>query len=103
MTRKIPVIGITARVETDQTYTLDPVYGKAILQSGGLPLIVPIVDEKDIPLLCERLDGLIVTGGGDINPLLYGEEPHPSLGAVYPGSDLYEKELILEFLKLDKP
>lgn len=98
-----PVIGITARVEKDQTYTLDPVYGRAILRSGGLPLIVPIVDEEDIPLLCERLDGLIVTGGGDINPLLYGEEPHPSLGAVYPGSDQYEKELILEFLKLDKP
>ncbi|MFD1031246.1 gamma-glutamyl-gamma-aminobutyrate hydrolase family protein [Metaplanococcus flavidus] len=101
--RKKPVIGITARVEKDQTYTLDPVYGQAILKSGGLPLIVPIVDEEDIPLLCERLDGLIVTGGGDINPVLYGEEPHPSLGAVYPGSDLYEKELILEFLKLDKP
>lgn len=101
--RKKPVIGITARVEKDQTYTLDPVYAKAILQSGGLPLIVPIVDEEDIPLLCERLDGLIVTGGGDINPTLYGEEPHPSLGAVYPGSDQYEKELIIEFLKLDKP
>lgn len=101
--RNKPVIGITARVEKDQTYTLDPVYGKAILQSGGLPLIVPIVDEEDIPLLCERLDGLIVTGGGDINPLLYGEEPHPSLGAVYPGSDNYEKELIEEFLNLDKP
>ncbi|HSJ39011.1 MAG TPA: gamma-glutamyl-gamma-aminobutyrate hydrolase family protein [Planococcus sp. (in: firmicutes)] len=101
--RKKPVIGITARVEKDQTYTLDPVYGQAIIKSGGLPLIVPIVDKEDIPLLCERLDGLIVTGGGDINPLLYGEEPHPSLGAVYPGSDLYEKELILEFLKLDKP
>lgn len=101
--RKKPVIGITARVEKDQTYTLDPVYAKAILQSGGLPLIVPIVDEEDIPLLCERLDGLIVTGGGDINPTLYGEEPHPSLGAVYPGSDEYEEELITEFLKLDKP
>lgn len=101
--RKKPVIGITARVEKDQTYTLDPVYAKAILQSGGLPLIVPIVDEEDIPLLCERLDGLIVTGGGDINPTLYDEEPHPSLGAVYPGSDEYEKELITEFLKLDKP
>lgn len=101
--RKKPVIGITARVEKDQTYTLDPVYAKAILQSGGLPLIVTIVEEEDIPLLCERLDGLIVTGGGDINPTLYGEEPHPSLGAVYPGSDEYEKELITEFLKLDKP
>lgn len=101
--RQKPVIGITARVEKDQTYTLDPVYAKAILQSGGLPLIVPIVDEEDIPLLCERLDGLIVTGGGDINPTLYNEEPHPALGAVYPGSDQYEKELILEFLKLDKP
>ena len=101
--KKKPVIGITARVEKDQTYALDPVYGKAILQSGGLPLIVPIVDEEDIPALCERLDGLIVTGGGDINPTLYGEEPHLRLGAVYPGSDLYEKELILNFLKLDKP
>ncbi|CEG22197.1 Gamma-glutamyl-gamma-aminobutyrate hydrolase PuuD [Planococcus massiliensis] len=98
-----PVIGITARVEKDQMYTLDPVYGKAILQAGGLPLIVPIVDEEDIPLLCERLDGLIVTGGGDINPTLYGEEPHIRLGAVYPGSDQYEKELILNFLELDKP
>lgn len=101
--KKKPVIGITARVEKDQTYTLDPVYAQAILQSGGLPLIVPIVDEEDIPLLCERLDGLIVTGGGDINPTLYGEEPHPSLGAVYPGSDNYEKELIIEFLQWDKP
>ncbi|MCJ1906963.1 gamma-glutamyl-gamma-aminobutyrate hydrolase family protein [Planococcus ruber] len=98
-----PVIGITARVEKDQMYTLDPVYGQAILQAGGLPLIVPIVDEEDIPLLCERLDGLIVTGGGDINPTLYGEEPHIRLGAVYPGSDQYEKELILNFLELDKP
>ncbi|MDN7244462.1 gamma-glutamyl-gamma-aminobutyrate hydrolase family protein [Planococcus shenhongbingii] len=98
-----PVIGITARVEKDQMYSLDPVYGQAILQSGGLPLIVPIVDQEDIPVLCERLDGLIVTGGGDINPLLYGEEPHVRLGAVYPGSDEYEKELILNFLKLDKP
>lgn len=98
-----PVIGITARVEKDQMYSLDPVYGRAILQSGGLPLIVPIVDEEDIPVLCERLDGLIVTGGGDINPTLYGEEPHIRLGAVYPGGDLYEKELILNFLKLDKP
>lgn len=101
--KKKPVIGITARVEKDQMYTLDPVYGRAILQSGGLPLIVPIVDEEDIPALCERLDGLIVTGGGDINPTLYGEEPHLKLGAVYPGSDQYEKELILAFLKLDKP
>lgn len=98
-----PVIGITARVEKDQMYSLDPVYGRAILQAGGLPLIVPIVDEEDIPLLCERLDGLIVTGGGDINPTLYGEEPHVRLGAVYPGSDQYEKELILNFLELDKP
>lgn len=98
-----PVIGITARVEKDQMYSLDPVYGRAILQAGGLPLIVPIVDEEDIPLLCERLDGLIVTGGGDINPTLYGEEPHIRLGAVYPGSDQYEKELILNFLELDKP
>lgn len=98
-----PVIGITARVEKDQMYSLDPVYGRAILQAGGLPLIVPIVDEEDIPLLCERLDGLIVTGGGDVNPTLYGEEPHIRLGAVYPGSDQYEKELILNFLNLDKP
>ncbi len=98
-----PVIGITARVEENQNYTLDPVYSNAILKAGGLPLIVPIVDKEDIPLLCERLDGLIVIGGGDINPTLYGEEPHLKLGAVYPGSDEYEKELILKFLELDKP
>lgn len=101
--KRKPVIGITARVEENQMYSLDPVYGRAILKSGGLPLIVPIVEKEDIPLLCERLDGLIVTGGGDINPILYGEEPHPSLGAVYPGSDEYERELILNFLELDKP
>lgn len=98
-----PVIGITARVEKDQMYSLDPVYGRAILQAGGLPLIVPIVDKEDTHLLCERLDGLIVTGGGDINPTLYGEEPHIRLGAVYPGSDEYEKELIMCFLEMDKP
>ncbi|HSI67440.1 MAG TPA: gamma-glutamyl-gamma-aminobutyrate hydrolase family protein [Planococcus sp. (in: firmicutes)] len=100
---KKPVIGITARVLDDEMYSLDPVYGKAILQSGGLPLIVPIVENRDIPLLCDRLDGLIVTGGGDINPTLYGEEPHIRLGAVYPGSDEYERELIISFLEMDKP
>ena len=57
-----PVIGITARIEKDQNYSLAPIYAKAILQSGGLPLIVPIVDNEDVPYLSERLDGLIVIG-----------------------------------------
>lgn len=64
-------------------------------RSGAVPLILPTVsDEKMIEAMLENLGGLILTGGDDINPLLYREEPHQKLRNVVPLRDDFEFKLL---------
>ena len=73
--RKQPVIGITANFNNGNCCLADG-YCASILKAGGVPFIIPPYEEKE-PLIntLEHLDGLLLTGGGDINPLFMGEEP----------------------------
>jgi putative glutamine amidotransferase len=98
-----PIIGITSHVELDFKHTLSNDYIKAILQAGGIPVILPIGIDEDVAQIVEKLDGLLVTGGGDIDPTLFGEEPHPKLGTISPGRDSFELAIIQETLAKDKP
>ena len=67
--RKLPVIGVTANF-SDGNCSLADGYCTSILRAGGLPLIIPPYDDTDALLsTLEHLDGLLLTGGGDINPL----------------------------------
>ncbi|MEK5069044.1 gamma-glutamyl-gamma-aminobutyrate hydrolase family protein [Sporosarcina sp. FSL K6-1508] len=98
-----PVIGITADVEINDKYFLNSEYVRAIIRAGGLPLIVPVGIEKDVDQLIGILDGLLLSGGNDINPMLFNEEPHAYLGEVSPSRDSIELELARRMLKTGKP
>lgn len=67
-------------------------YPKAIEKAGGLP--VQLSRNTDPVQIIDRLDGLVMTGGADPDPALYGEEPHPELGPVERGRDDWELALI---------
>ena len=98
-----PIVGITAEVREDGNYFLPPVYGRAVTQAGGIPVLIPLVPEEDIEALCEQIDALFVTGGEDIDPSYYGENPHVHLGKICPSLDAMEYALVQKILELDKP
>ena len=65
-------------------------YLKAIEQAGGLPLVMPPLAGEAIEPLLDRLDGICLSGGPDLDPALYAAAPHPELGPVEPDLDRFE-------------
>ncbi len=85
-----PMIGLTANYE-GMDATLRDRYYKQVVKAGGIPVIIPPVADKDILVnTLQHLDGLILTGGGDYNPLWMGEEPSPKLHNINRERDLAE-------------
>ena len=85
-----PVIGITGNYG-ELTCKLAEGYYKSVVAAGGVPLIIPPVADKDVILnTLERVDGLILSGGGDYDPHWAGEEPSPLLGTINAERDLPE-------------
>jgi putative glutamine amidotransferase len=85
-----PIIGITMDWEGG-TYRVNDSYVQAVLNAGGIPICLPYIAEEDGEQLINKIDGLLLTGGGDINPILFGEEPLPKLGRVVTKRD--EREI----------
>lgn len=92
-----PVIGITPEDLTGRGDILLPrLYTDAVLRAGGLPVILPpweLREPADAAALLRRVDGLILAGGGDVAPALYGGAPHPAIYAVDPARDAGELAL----------
>ena len=97
-----PIIGITSNIDST-THSLQNTYIQAVIAADGVPLLVPTGLESDVQQISTLLDGLIVSGGGDMNPQLFNEEPVPELGNVTPERDTIELELVRHMLTLDKP
>lgn len=98
-----PLIGITASLDKD-IIKVNRENSDAILRAGGIPFIIPyMVDTLLLTEITEILDGLLLTGGGDIDPTLFGEEPLPGLGSITPERDAMETTLINVMLEKDKP
>ncbi|MBR2341131.1 MAG: gamma-glutamyl-gamma-aminobutyrate hydrolase family protein [Clostridia bacterium] len=73
-----PTIGILPNINEDGILSLDRAYVQAIARAGGIPIIVPYGDDLDeLYHMINCLDGVLLTGGGDIAPSYYGEPPHP--------------------------
>lgn len=95
-----PLIGITAGVtwETQRDgfagykkHYLSFDYSEAVIKSGGIPVILPVMkDAETIRELVGRLDGLLLSGGTDISPIVFGEEPKQKLGMTVIERDLAE-------------
>ena len=78
----MPVIGITGNYE-DLTCKIGRGYYQSVVEAGGVPVIIPPVADRHVIInTLQRIDGLILSGGGDYNPLWAGEEPSPLLHGI---------------------
>jgi putative glutamine amidotransferase len=99
-----PIIGITSNIREEKLLTTGLSNIRAILNAGGIPIVLPnVTDEAVADQIAQSIQGLLVTGGGDIDPTFFDEEPLPSLGEVCPDRDIFELMIIKKMLELDKP
>ncbi len=113
-----PIIGVTTyyipsdeyatckprgRMDQDMiTSTAD--YAQSLERAGAIPLLIPVYDQADnIRAVLERLDGIILSGGEDLDPVLYGQDPHDKLGTVVRKRDDHEYKVIEIALELKLP
>jgi putative glutamine amidotransferase len=100
------LIGITTSVvgKAPERVQVNASYLRAVQDAGGVPLLIPPqLDEISQRALAGRIDGLLLTGGGDVDPALYGEEPHPTLAFVSRGRDEGEIGAIYQSLSILTP
>ena len=92
---KTPVIGISAYSE-DSRCQVNMTYVNSVRMAGGVPLVIPVTsDDAQISAILETIDGLVMTGGEDFDPLKwFGEEPVRGLGEVVPARDDYDVKLV---------
>src|SRR4051812_33460882 len=97
----LPVIGITCnrerarwRMWNEIADLLDASYARAIELVGGVPVLLPPQRERAAGSVIARLDGLVISGGRDVDPNLYGAEPHPATGSARPDRDSWELALL---------
>ena len=107
---RLPIIGITAGLTTDEqnygTITRHRVtadYSEAVLAAGGLPIILPPQDGT-LDTILELVDGLIFSGGADIDPARYGEtDVHPATYDISDERDRFEIDLMNGAVERDLP
>lgn len=108
---KKPLIGITAGEIKNKDEPWAPVthgqsrtYIEAIIHAGGVPVVLPLVDDETVVRsLYERVDAILFAGGNDIDPALFGEKPHPTVSDVSALRDKVEMWLMRWSLEEGRP
>jgi putative glutamine amidotransferase len=109
---RAPIIGLTTYLEQSQTGDWDvpasflpKVYLDAVTLAGGIAVLLPPqpVDAGIAARVIERLDGLIVTGGKDVDPARYGQAPHPTTDAPRRDRDAWEDALLHAAIQAELP
>jgi len=107
VTTRAPLIGVTTSVTVGkypERVQLNTAYVHAVQQAGGVPVLLPPESsEAAIEALWERLDGLMLTGGGDIDPARFGEARHASVSDVSDARDALELELTERAVSQERP
>lgn len=103
-----PLIGLTTYNSKNEygnsTVTLATHYISAVLQAGGMPVLIPnLLSEPEWRELYERLDGIVFTGGGDIEPRLFNGVDHPKVNGIDPERDRLEFPLLRAAAEEGKP
>ena len=99
------LIGVTPS-QDDQTgrITVNQDYLDSVLRAGALPVLLPLLnEEKALEEMLRRVDGLLLTGGADVGPRMYGEETLPLCGQTAPLRDQMEFALCRRALAMGKP
>lgn len=88
-----PLIGISSGYDRETgRYRLKAAYLEAVHMAGGTPVMIGGTKEDAAEIL-PHLNGIVLSGGGDIEPHHFGESAHPRLGELEPERDAYELEL----------
>jgi gamma-glutamyl-gamma-aminobutyrate hydrolase PuuD len=105
-----PLIGITGQLEAAhwgdwvREAVLSPLtYTRAVERAGGTPVVVPPVPPESVARLVEGLDGLVLTGGTDVNPALYEDLPHEQTDAPDRRRDRFELALVRAAIEAGLP
>ena len=100
-----PIIGLVPLIDAarDSLWML-PGYMEGVADAGGLPMMLPLTENGgDLDRLCALCDGLLLTGGQDVSPALYGQTPLPECGETCPRRDAMETGLLRRAMALDMP
>jgi len=107
-----PVIGLTTYLERAKTGVWDvpaaflpKVYFEAVTRAGGIAVLLPPqpVDAEVADRVLDSLDGLIITGGKDVDPARYGQEPHATTDEPRPDRDAWEDALLTAAIERGLP
>lgn len=101
-----PVIGINGSVSEGEisNITVRSTYVDAVLAAGGTPIVLPAVGDPDvISAQVSLCDGFIFGGGPDIDPVRFGQEPHPTYNPISERREKYDFALIREVMRVRKP
>lgn len=105
-----PIIGITGHVDQSvrppnaPLYVSEQAYVEAVRMGGGAPFIIPpYLDERSLRAIFERLDGLLLSGGGDVKPSFFGQEESDLLWLVDERRDRTELALARWALAHERP
>jgi putative glutamine amidotransferase len=98
-----PLIGITTRRRAVPTSygvqpldTISRLYSEAVTEQAGLPVLLAPVPDADVGPLLDRLDGVVLSGGGDVVPALHGRRDHPTAYDLDEERDRFELRLVRE-------
>jgi putative glutamine amidotransferase len=109
-----PVIGVTATLKEDVDLVAERPLGRfvradfdyveGVAEAGGIPIVLPPVGgRRAAETIVGGLDGLLLSGGSDLHPRFYGEEPIPELDVTIPERDAFEMALVGEALERGIP
>jgi len=99
-----PIIGITCSYDWDKGhFRLNKTYVNAIIKAGGIPIILPSIQPEAVNDILKIVDGILLSGGVDVDPYIYGEKPIPNMGRIDPDRDKFEIALTREALKREVP
>ena len=96
-----PIIGITMH-PLEGRQQINNAYVEAIIQAGGIPLCIPLM-QQGIDEVLSKVDGLLLIGGYDVNPKYFDEHPHPRVGHIETKRDESDFACLQEALRLNRP
>lgn len=99
-----PLIGVTTQTlqaidgipeGLPHSVVMNQRYFHAVAAAGAAPVLIPLVDETEtLRAIYERMDGVLIPGGVDVDPAMFGEAPHERLGRIDPARDRVEIQLV---------
>lgn len=107
-----PLIGITCDYMISETGMslgqernfVSKEFVDAVVEAGGVPILIPIMNsEEDMLKIMDGIDGILLSGGFDVNPIYYGEEPSKHVGFTYTPRDLCELFIVKAAIEKDMP